>query len=150
MRVKIINEHVEEEHRYFWEDLDAGYFQEYYVIDEWLKYWIRQYEKVLENTKDKEWTEYKEEIQSGKLSEDDIEKARQYPIEDLYSGNLRKSGTRLAGKCPFHEERTPSFFIFQENRWYCFSCNEGGDAIDFIRKLKDLDFTEAVKRLING
>jgi DNA primase len=48
---------------------------------------------------------------------------------------LKPSGYgRLIGLCPFHNEKTPSFVIYPEGRFYCFGCKEHGDAIDFIRK----------------
>lgn len=48
--------------------------------------------------------------------------------------------------CPFHSERTPSF-TFKNNLFYCFGCQEGGDTIKFIQKLKGLSFIDSVKTL---
>ena len=43
---------------------------------------------------------------------------------------LRKSGPRHMGRCPFHEERTPSFSVnAQDKLFYCFGCGKGGDVI---------------------
>jgi DNA primase len=58
---------------------------------------------------------------------------------------LRRSGARYTGRCPFHEERTPSFSVNTVDKLYhCFGCGKGGDAISFVRELEQLDFAEAV------
>lgn len=65
---------------------------------------------------------------------------------------LRRSGRVYKARCPFHEDRTPSFCVYPEsNRFICFGCSQKGDAIDFVRQLKDLTFKEAITYLgING
>jgi DNA primase len=61
---------------------------------------------------------------------------------------LRKSGARHVGRCPFHEERTPSFSVnAQEKLFYCFGCQKGGDVITFVKETEQLEFTEAVEWL---
>lgn len=61
---------------------------------------------------------------------------------------LRKSGTRYVGCCPFHNERTPSFYVFPNTDTFkCFGCGEGGDVIHFIEKKENRTFVEAVKTL---
>ena len=58
---------------------------------------------------------------------------------------LRKSGKSLQGLCPFHNERTPSFYVFPESQtWRCFGCNEGGDVFTFVEKQLGLDFRDAL------
>src|SRR6266487_2095126 len=58
---------------------------------------------------------------------------------------LRKSGKSLQGLCPFHNERTPSFYVFPESQtWRCFGCNEGGDIFTFVEKQQGLDFRDAL------
>ena len=48
---------------------------------------------------------------------------------------LKKSGKAFKGLCPFHGERTPSFYVFPETgTWRCFGCNEGGDVFTFFEK----------------
>ena len=72
------------------------------------------------------------------------------PIEDVAAGyvNLRRQGKNLVGLCPFHNEKTPSFFLYPEsNSFYCFGCNKGGDVITFVMGVENLDFSEAVKFL---
>ncbi len=61
---------------------------------------------------------------------------------------LKKSGKAFKGLCPFHGERTPSFYVFPETgTWRCFGCNEGGDIFTFFEKQQGLDFREALAML---
>lgn len=61
---------------------------------------------------------------------------------------LKRVGARYRGLCPFHQEKTPSFYVNPELGLYkCFGCNAGGDAITFVREIEHLDFVEAVERL---
>jgi hypothetical protein len=60
---------------------------------------------------------------------------------------LRQRGTRHVGLCPFHTEKTPSFYVFPDNRFKCFGCSESGDSIDFVQKLYGLPFQDALKHL---
>jgi DNA primase len=61
---------------------------------------------------------------------------------------LKRQGRRFVGLCPFHNEKTPSFSVNAElGLYYCFGCQESGDAITFVRSLEHLDFAEAVRRL---
>jgi DNA primase len=72
-------------------------------------------------------------------------------IAEVVSGRTplrRTSGSRFMGRCPFHEERTPSFSVNPvEKLYYCFGCGKGGDAISFVRETESLDFVEAVEWL---
>ena len=61
---------------------------------------------------------------------------------------LIKKGRRYQGLCPFHNEKTPSFSVNDDDGYYhCFGCGAGGDAITYLRETEGLDFTEAVTRL---
>ncbi|MFH0914581.1 MAG: DNA primase [Chloroflexota bacterium] len=62
---------------------------------------------------------------------------------------LSKAGRTLRGLCPFHSEKTPSFFVYPEQQsWYCFgACNTGGDVFSFIVKKENLPFPEALQLL---
>src|SRR5919201_1542598 len=61
---------------------------------------------------------------------------------------LRKAGARYLGRCPFHQERTPSFSVNpQDKLYYCFGCGAKGDLITFVRETEQLDFAEAVEWL---
>src|SRR5919108_2434460 len=61
---------------------------------------------------------------------------------------LRRSGARWSGLCPFHDEKTPSFSVNpQDKLFYCFGCSKGGDLITFVRETEQLDFAEAIEWL---
>jgi DNA primase len=60
----------------------------------------------------------------------------------------RASGSRFTGRCPFHEEKTPSFSVNPVDKlYYCFGCGKGGDVISFVRETENLDFVGAVEWL---
>lgn len=72
------------------------------------------------------------------------------PIEEVISPyvNLKRAGRNLNGLCPFHNEKTPSFTVYPDTAsFYCFGCGAGGDAFTFVRRMENLDYIEAVKRL---
>src|SRR5436309_7185735 len=61
---------------------------------------------------------------------------------------LRKTGGRYMGRCPFHDERTPSFSVNALDKlYYCFGCGAKGDLITFVRETEQLDFAGAVEWL---
>ena len=61
---------------------------------------------------------------------------------------LKKTGSNYSGLCPFHSEKTPSFFVSEQKQMYtCFGCNEYGDVISFVEKYYNLDFMQAVEKL---
>src|SRR5439155_3450987 len=69
---------------------------------------------------------------------------------DVVSGRtqLRKVGGRYTGRCPFHDERTPSFSVNPVDKlYYCFGCGAKGDLITFVRETEGLDFAEAIEWL---
>ncbi len=63
--------------------------------------------------------------------------------------SLRKSsGTRFMGRCPFHDERSPSFSVNSDlNLYHCFGCGKGGDVVTFVRETEGLDFVGAIEWL---
>jgi DNA primase catalytic core len=64
---------------------------------------------------------------------------------------LKKAGNRFYGLCPFHEERTPSFAVHREKKfYYCFGCGASGDAIGFVMRFFGIKFPEAVKQLADS
>jgi DNA primase len=59
---------------------------------------------------------------------------------------LKKSGRDYKANCPFHEERTPSFYVVPDKGFYkCFGCSKSGDVFSFVMERMGLDFVEAVK-----
>ncbi|MBN1433865.1 DNA primase [Candidatus Fermentibacterales bacterium] len=61
---------------------------------------------------------------------------------------LKKSGRSFRGLCPFHSEKTPSFYVSPEKQAYhCFGCGAGGDAITFLMDYLNLSFMDALEEL---
>lgn len=61
---------------------------------------------------------------------------------------LEKSGGNFKAKCPFHNEKSPSFFISPDRgTYYCFGCGEKGDIFSFVEKFEAIDFLGALKLL---
>ncbi|KAB3533236.1 DNA primase [Alkaliphilus serpentinus] len=62
--------------------------------------------------------------------------------------SIKASGANYKALCPFHREKTPSFMINPQKQIYkCFGCGEGGNVINFVMKIENIDFIEAVKLL---
>ncbi len=71
-------------------------------------------------------------------------------IEEVISSYipLIKVGNSLKARCPFHNEKTPSFFVSNErNSYYCFGCGKGGDIFSFVEEFEGLDFKGTLKLL---
>ena len=61
---------------------------------------------------------------------------------------LRKAGAEWVGRCPFHQERTASFYVNPgKGLYHCHGCDVGGDAIAYVRARQALDFMGAVEWL---
>ena len=61
---------------------------------------------------------------------------------------LKQYGTNFKAKCPFHNEKTPSFFVSPERKnFYCFGCGAKGDIFTFVEKFEGIDFPGALKLL---
>ena len=61
---------------------------------------------------------------------------------------LKSAGRNFKGRCPFHNEKTPSFNVTPDRQvFHCFGCQEGGDVIGFLMKHDGLSFPEAVRTL---
>ena len=61
---------------------------------------------------------------------------------------LQKQGRKYIGLCPFHNEKTPSFNVDPEKKfYYCFGCQKGGTIFNFLMEIEKLSFPEAAKRL---
>ncbi|MBM9518418.1 DNA primase [Desulforhopalus vacuolatus] len=62
--------------------------------------------------------------------------------------DLKKSGSRWLGLCPFHGEKTPSFSVTPAQQFFhCFGCGESGDVISFVMKYQNVDFPGALRIL---
>ncbi|MBI4062281.1 MAG: DNA primase [Elusimicrobia bacterium] len=61
---------------------------------------------------------------------------------------LTRAGRSMKARCPFHQERSPSFIVSPERQtFHCFGCGEGGDAFSFVMKSENLSFMEAAEKL---
>ncbi|HCY18005.1 TPA: DNA primase [Candidatus Nomurabacteria bacterium] len=71
-------------------------------------------------------------------------------IEEIVSSyiKLEKAGANFKARCPFHNEKTPSFFVSPDRAsYYCFGCGAKGDIFSFIEEFEGLDFKGALKIL---
>src|ERR1700739_2596640 len=59
---------------------------------------------------------------------------------------LARSGKQWKGCCPFHGEKTPSFFVYDDG-YHCFGCGAHGDGISFVMQTQGVSFMEAVEQL---
>ena len=65
-----------------------------------------------------------------------------------YVPNLKRAGKLYKACCPFHHEKTPSFTCSSEKGlYYCFGCQEGGNIFNFLMKIENLSFREALEKL---
>ena len=78
-----------------------------------------------------------------------VEQAKEIKIQDVHAfGKIRTFGKKIKALCPFHEEKTPSFYIFTDtNSFHCFGCQTGGDVIKFVQVLHKLSFKDALEFL---
>lgn len=116
-------------------NLEVGY------IDKWIKYW--------KNFLPRKRVSAKENKDS--FTEEQIQQAREYPLEELIGGDFKRAGlNKIRTCCPFHEERTPSFFVYTDkNSAHCFGCQKHfQNAIDYAMEVEKLEFAEAVRRLL--
>ena len=64
---------------------------------------------------------------------------------------LKKSGKNYSARCPFHDEKTPSFTVNPDKQFfYCFGCGAGGNALGFVMDYDNVDFPQAVETLAGG
>jgi hypothetical protein len=85
----------------------------------------------------------------GHIGDVEIRHAKEKDIREFFIGSLRKMGKDSVGLCPFHNDKHPSFTIYNEGRRFkCFSCGITGDTPDFIMKTQNLTFLEAVKWIL--
>ena len=71
-------------------------------------------------------------------------------LADLVGKSVRltRKGREYGGLCPFHNEKTPSFYVVEDKGFFhCFGCGAHGDAIGFVMRSENLDFIEAIERL---
>jgi DNA primase len=88
---------------------------------------------------------------SGRLSQASVEEVKERAdIVELVRADtdLRKAGIEWVGRCPFHEERSGSFYVNPVKKVYhCYGCGVGGDAVTYVRERHALDFVGAIEWL---
>ncbi|MFZ9518930.1 MAG: DNA primase [Silvanigrellaceae bacterium] len=90
-------------------------------------------------------------VSGGRIRESSIDALRErINLVEVVSQtvSLRKSGSRYMGKCPFHEDSSPSFLV-DDKHYHCFGCKAHGDAISFEMNRSGCTFPEAVETLAN-
>ncbi len=61
---------------------------------------------------------------------------------------LKKSGVNYKTRCPFHDEKTPSFTVSPAKQiFHCFGCGKGGDMITFVKEYEKLSYPEAIEKI---
>ena len=73
----------------------------------------------------------------------DLDRLRKIDFTRFIKTRIINSGDKRRTNCPFHDETTPSFFIYPNNTYYCFGCGIHGNAIDFVMKKFGYSFVEA-------
>lgn len=93
---------------------------------------------------------YQEPKKPGVITDADIQQANAFPIIDLLPTPTYRH-LRNCYRCPFHADKTPSFHVYSKtNSWFCFGCQQGGDAIKFVMQSQKLTFPDAVSFLNGG
>lgn len=77
-----------------------------------------------------------------------------YPVASVAGGigvKLRPIAGELRGCCPFHPDKSPSFYVFGKGeRWHCFGCGAGGDVLDMVQRAYSVTMRQAAERLCGG
>lgn len=86
----------------------------------------------------------------SRYSENTINRIREIArLEDFVPEQvqLHRRGADLIGCCPFHNENTPSFHIYQDQHYHCFGCGAHGDIFSYLMETEGLSFPDAVEKL---
>lgn len=145
--IRSVKQHVSEVEQST--DLDA--FSKWFIIHAvWKGPDIKDAYKQLRRLKDIQASyKYKEQqIRDTLDTRLDVDAAKRVPINECYVfENVRRRHASVTAICPFHQEKTPSFVVYQTNTFHCFGCQAHGDVIDFIMKMHGYEFGEAVRYL---
>jgi hypothetical protein len=110
--------------------------------------------KIVKNDERDHFNEVLQKFKRWKNDEElKVEQAKEFPINNLvsqFSSEEKEIGFYRNIKCILHEDSTASMKLYQNNTYYCFGCNQGGDVIDLLMKKRGVDFISAVKWLTNS
>lgn len=121
---------------YYFRESDNAYIRQ-------LKHEINKYKKEIEFF-------CSDEVDRNRITELDIDRARNTDIKLFIEGDGRRTGNLIFYHSPWRTERTPSFCVYENENTYCdFGTMETGDVIHFVRKLYNMEFIEAIKFLLN-
>ena len=122
---------------------------EHTVLETQRKFLLERFTEKTKRGEDTRGEKIQYEIITGKLknaiTDLMIQRAKEISLETVFE-KLGIKVKRGFAQCPFREEKTPSFHI-TKNLYYCFSCNEKGDTIEFVRKYLHYSFKDAIKFL---
>ena len=89
-----------------------------------------------------------QQVNSLAENESQLDKSKLNAIEIIGAYvDLRKAGRQYVGLCPFHAEKTPSFYVHPEKGFHCWGCGARGDVIRFMQEIADISFGEALRCL---
>lgn len=100
---------------------------------------IKRLERII---KKHEWS--KQPTGDGSITDLDIARAKEFRITEIVT--VSRSGFI---RCPFHQEKSASCKVHNDNRYHCYGCGADGDVIDLIMKMFGIDFINAVKKILN-
>ncbi|MGW2396469.1 DNA primase [Kitasatospora sp. NPDC001664] len=89
---------------------------------------------------------------AGRIKDEDVQRVRDaLPIDAVVNDYVQLTnggGSQLKGVCPFHDEKSASFYVHPgKGVFHCFGCGESGDTITFLMKIEHFSFAEAVERM---
>ena len=138
-KLQIIKDKSVKDNQWFWREwIKINEVQELADIDSHIARLKRQLANINGQT-----------VSQNRITEEQIQTALTLPIQNLFNQKFRKSGVNLMGICPFHNERSPSFYVYSKtNTCWCFGCQQGGNTIKSVRLLYSYSFKEAINHLI--
>lgn len=152
---KKVVEDLTERHNLLEKMRDQPGFDQQELSDVFMQYWAAEDTVNLLEKQIKKFTNQQQSKAAGySVTEELIEE-----VKDLISIpmmckqqdiRMRRSGAdKLTIICPFHDEDTPSCMIYvEQDSWWCFGCNQGGDVLKFYMLLTELDFIPAMHQLV--
>jgi len=146
---------VEEEHTLMEKLRDTPGFDQNVIHDTFMRYCtLADSIKLLEDQIKRSTNSNRAKTRSYDITEELVEEVKEMISIPMMckqqSIHMRRSGSdKVAIVCPFHDEDTPSCMVYvEQDSWWCFGCNQGGDSLKFYMLLTELDFIPAVEQLV--